>query len=146
MKDLSLHALHGLKIKLAQVISISCTFLRIGRFSCFVKLMPQCMKFWVIICLNICLMAWSCTCPADVAGLWYQAPVAWLYQGQTDRAAELKQDQNSSHTLLSCFGILNEVILTTLGATNGTTGALLRSIVLTGMEAPFELTLKKLSN
>lgn len=39
-------------------------------------------------------MAWSCACLADareLAGRWYQAPVGWTYQGQTDLAAtELK--------------------------------------------------------
>lgn len=34
-------------------------------------------------------MVWSCVCPADVrelAGLWYQVPEGWVYQGQTDLA------------------------------------------------------------
>ena len=68
--------------------------LRIGRFNSFFKHMPQRMKFGMNACLITCLMAWSSSCLADareLAGLWYQAPVGWVYQGQTDlAAAELK--------------------------------------------------------
>ncbi|MGZ4982438.1 MAG: diguanylate cyclase, partial [Methylobacter sp.] len=37
-----------------------------------------------------CLLIWSCACLADareLAGLWYQAPESWVYQGQVDLAA-----------------------------------------------------------
>ncbi len=44
----------------------------------------------MIVCLITSLMAGSRACLADareIAGLWYQAPLDWTYQGQTDLAA-----------------------------------------------------------
>ncbi|MGZ8908224.1 MAG: hypothetical protein ACXW1U_21185, partial [Methylobacter sp.] len=55
-------------------------------------------------------------------------------------------DQNSSHSLSSCFGILAEAGTTRFGAATGAAGGLLCPIVLTEGDFPFELTLKKLSN
>lgn len=48
--------------------------------------MSQNLTFW----MSICFLVWSCACSADVrelAGLWYQVPEGWVYQGQNGLAA-----------------------------------------------------------
>ena len=64
--------------------------LKTGRFNVSLNTCAQRMKFGMIACLITSLMLGSCACLAnarEIAGLWYQAPMDWAYQGQTDLAA-----------------------------------------------------------